>query len=277
MDDRDYYGTTPRRRSWVAPLLLACLAFALGIGGTVAAMRNWDAMAGWIRPEAVEAPQPVLVAAKPPPVIVQPAPLADPALAEHVNELQARLVTVEARADAITSNAARAEGLLIAFAARRALDRGQSLGYLEGLLRDRFGERDAASVAQVIAASQRPVTLLQLREGLDALRPKLVARNPEEGLWTGVRRELSGLFVLRHADQPSQAPTDRFLRATQALEEGQVDAAAAEVARMPGASGAADWLAQARRYVLARNALDRLETAALLTPRTPDRIAASGL
>jgi hypothetical protein len=267
MDERDYYGAPPQRRRWGAPLLLAMLAFALGIAGTVVAVRNWSIVAGLVRPAATQPAVPVLVAAKAPPVIVQPAPLADPALAEHVNELQARIVAVEARADAITNDADRAEGLLIAFAARRALDRGQPLGYLEGLLRDRFGARDAAAVAQVIAASQRPVTLLQLREGLDALRPKLVARSPDESAWTGIRRELASLFVLRHADQPSQAPNDRFERATQALEQGQADAAAAEVSRMPGASGAADWLAQVRRYVLARNALDRLETAALLAPR----------
>jgi hypothetical protein len=268
MDERDYYGASARRRGLALPLLLlGLLAFALGIAGTVVGIRNWGTIAGWVGSAPAAPVQPVLVAAKPPPVIVQPAPLADPLLAERVNELQDRLATVEARAEAVTADADRAEGLLIAFAARRALDRGQQLGYLEGLLRERFAARDAASVAQVIAASQRPVTLLELRAGLDALHPKLIASSADESVWAGLRRELASLFVLRHADQPSQAPPDRFLRASQALEEGQVDTAAAEVARMPGAPGATDWLDQARRYVLARGALDRLETAALLAPR----------
>jgi hypothetical protein len=35
---------------------------------------------------------------------------------------------------------------------------------------------------------------------------------------------------------------------------------------MPGAARAIDWLGQARRYMLARNALDRIESAALLKP-----------
>ncbi|WP_420140664.1 hypothetical protein [Sphingomonas sp.] len=269
MDTRDYYGTPAPRRGIAAPLVLALVAFVLGIAGTVAAVRNWDLVSGWVAAAPPAAPAPVVVAAKPAPVIVQPAPLADPALAERVNELQARLGAVEANAEAVTGDAERAEGLLVAFAARRALDRGQQLGYLEGMLRERFGAGDAASVAQIIAASQRPVTLLDLREGLAALRPTLVAASPDESLWTGLRREMSSLFVVRHADQPSQAAPDRYGRAAAALEQGQVDAAAAEVSRMPGARAAAAWLAQARRYVLARNALDRLETAALLAPRAP--------
>jgi len=81
-----------------------------------------------------------------------------------------------------------------------------------------------------------------------------------------VKQELSSLFVVRKADQPSNIPADRLSRAEHALEQGQVDSAAAEVARLPGAARANDWLGQARRYVLARNALDRIETEALLTP-----------
>ena len=37
---------------------------------------------------------------------------------------------------------------------------------------------------------------------------------------------------------------------------------------MPGRDNAADWIAKARRYVAARQALDTIETAALLEPRT---------
>jgi len=133
-------------------------------------------------------------------------------------------------------------------------------------LRDRFGGSDAASVAQIIAAAQRPVTLPQLQDGLTALRPQLVTRAPDQSVWQGFKEQLSTLFVVRKADQPSTIPADRLSRAEHALEQGQVDSAAAEVARLPGAARANDWLGQARRYVLARNALDRIETEALLTP-----------
>jgi hypothetical protein len=78
---------------------------------------------------------------------------------------------------------------------------------------------------------------------------------------------MTSLFVLRRADQPSTIPADRLDRAQHALDEGQVDVAAAEIARMPGAARANDWLAQARRYLLAHNALDRIESAALLKPK----------
>ena len=134
------------------------------------------------------------------------------------------------------------------------------------MLRERFGGGDALAVAQIIAASQRPVTLAQLQDGLQALRPALVAPGPDQGVWQSFRHELTNLFVVRRADEPSNIPADRLSRAEHALEQGQVDTAAAEVARMPGQASAANWLAQARRYVTGRNALDRIETAALLKP-----------
>jgi hypothetical protein len=198
---------------------------------------------------------------------VLPAPATgDPALDERVAAIESRIDSIDARAAEASGDADRAEGLLVAFAARRALDRGQPLGYIEGLLRERFGATDAAAVAQIIAVSQRPVTLAQLQDGLTALHPALVTQGPDEGAWQGFKHELATLFVVRKVDQPSTIPTDRLARADHALEQGQVDAAAAEVARMPGAARANDWLALARRYVLARNALDRIETDALLTP-----------
>jgi hypothetical protein len=96
-----------------------------------------------------------------------------------------------------------------------------------------------------------------------------VNRSPDQGLWQSFKQEIGTLFVVRRVDQPSEIPADRMSRAEHALEQGQVDSAAAEVARMPGAARANEWLAQARRYVMARNALDRIETVALLSPPKP--------
>jgi hypothetical protein len=265
MDQRDYYGTKPKR-GFFWPLTLVLVAFLLGIGATAFALRQWSSLDKLIHP--VSAAQPVVNT--PAPAVRQPialpAPPADAAIDQRVALIESRLDQIDARAAAASGDADRAEGLLVAFAARRALDRGQPLGYLEGMLRDRFGATDAASVAQIIAASQRPVTLAQLQDGLQALRPSLITAGPDEGLWQGFKRELGSLFVVRRADQPSNIPTDRMARAEHALEQGQVDNAAAEVARLPGRARAIDWLAQARRYVMARNALDRIETAALLKP-----------
>jgi len=266
MDQRDYYGTKPRR-GFFWPLMLLLLAFVLGIAAAALALRHWTGLDQLIRP--VPANQTVASAPVPAPrpvVIQRAAPPSDPALDERVAAIESHIDSIETRAAAASSDADRAEALLVAFAARRALDRGQPLGFLEGMLRERFGGSDAPSVTQIIAASQRPVTLAQLEDGLEALRPTLVQRAPDEGLWQGFKHELGTLFVVRRADQPSTIPADRFARAEHALEQGQADVAAAEVARMPGAARANDWLAQARRYILARNALDRIETSALLKP-----------
>ena len=55
------------------------------------------------------------------------------------------------------------------------------------------------------------------------------------------------------------------------LAAGHVDAALAAIARLPGRKAATAWIASARRYVQARVALDRIETAALLQPaNNPD-------
>lgn len=269
IDPPEQYGTRPRR-SIAGVLIVLAVAFLLGALLTAWAVRRWDRVAALLHPVTVVQPAAALV---PPRPIILPAPAGqqptDPALVERIDGIENRLQAIDARAAAATGDADRAEGLLVAFAARRVLDRGQPLGYLEGMLRERFGGRDAPAVALVIAASQRPVLLAQLQDGLAQIEPTLVTERSGESWWTGIRREIGSLFVVRRADTPSAAPLDRFARATHALEQGQVDAAAAEVARMPGAPRAGEWLGKARRYVLARNALDRLETAALLTPSTP--------
>jgi ABC-type amino acid transport substrate-binding protein len=266
MDQHDIYGTKARR-GFLWPAIVLLIAFLLGIVAAALALRHWTGLDKLIRPTPASQPLASAPVPAPRPVVVQqPAPPSDPALDERVASIESHIDAIEARAAAASGDADRAEGLLVAFAARRALDRGQPLGFLEGMLRERFGSTDAASIAQIIAAAQRPVTLAQLQDGLEALRLTLVQRAPDEGLWQGFKHELATLFVLRRADQPSTIPADRFARAEHALEQGQVDVAAAEVARMPGAARAMDWLGQARRYMLARNALDRIETAALLKP-----------
>lgn len=262
MAAQDYYGTPERRRPWM-PLVLLFAAFLLGGVGAVVAMRHWPAF------DRLVHPQPAMPTDGAPKLRIVLPPSAAPSeqqLARRLATLEARVSDIDARAAEASGDADRAEGLLVAFAARRALDRAQPLGYIEGLLRERFGGTDPLAVAQIIAAAQRPVTIAQLQDELEVLRPVLVTHAPDEGWWRTVRTELGSLFVVRRAEQPSQVPADRMARAEHALDNGQVDAAAAEVARMPGATRAQDWMAQARRYTLARNALDRIETSALLAP-----------
>jgi len=254
----------PKPRPWLRTLLIVALAFVAGIAAMGYALHRWQDAARMldIAPEpAAPAPTPsyALRAPTPPPSAGQ--------LDRRMAEIEGRMSQIDARARAAVGNADRAEGLLVAFAARRALDRGVPLGYIEGLLRERFGGSQPQAVATIIAGARQPVTLDQLRSGLAEAAPALMTADPDDGWWTALQRELRGLVVLRKADAPSAAPNDRLLRARTALEAGQVDAALAEVARLPGHDRADVWISSARRYVSARSALDMIETAALLAPR----------
>jgi Mitochondrial inner membrane protein len=168
-------------------------------------------------------------------------------------------------------NAARAEGLMVAFAARRAIDSGAPLGYLTDQLRLRFGASQPQAVLTVMQASQSPVSLQALQAELTAIEHLLLTGSRDETVWANIKREMSELFVLRKADSPSPAPTQRMLRAHALVESGNLAGAVAEVSAMPGASdnAAQNWLARARKYDDVRKALDRLERSALAAPVMP--------
>jgi hypothetical protein len=205
---------------------------------------------------------------KPQRVLTPPAAIAAPAAAPadwaRVEALEARLARVENATQRAEGSAGRADALVVAFAARRAIDRGVALGYLENLLVDRFGSQHPRAVATIVTASRTPVTLNQLNAEYEALAPKLRAGGPGESWWTGFQRELGSMIEIRRADQPSTKPHARYDRARTRLAAGDVDAALAETMRMPGATSADPWVAKARRYVAAHRALDEVESSALL-------------
>lgn len=210
------------------------------------------------------------------PLVVAPIDGAN-ALAARVAELEQRLSRITLEAESASGNASRAEGLLVAFAVRRALDRGLSLGYLDAQLRLRFGDDQPNAVKTIIDTSREPVTLEQLRAELDTLAPELVGRSGDNGsLWTGIRREFSELFVVRAAGTQSPRASERLERARRYLAGGMADKAIAEVEAMPGAAAANEWLIDARRYHEARRALDLIETAAILEPRDSPAAALAG-
>lgn len=177
-----------------------------------------------------------------------------------------RLARLDLQAQAAAGNAARAEGLLIAFAARRSLDRGADLGYLADQLRLRFGDAKPNSVDTVIEFSRNPVTLDVLVARLEGLAPELADAN-NEPLIERIGHELSQLFVVRRESTPSPQPQRRIDRARFFLESGRVNKAIEEVEKLPGADQAQRWIADAERYVAARRALDLIETSAVLEPR----------
>jgi hypothetical protein len=186
-----------------------------------------------------------------------------------VSALEQRLSQIDFQSRAAVGNADRAEALLVAFAARRALDRGIGLGYLEAMLRQRFAATQPQAVATVLTASRQPVTLQQLQAELQDLSPHLTGGGPDQSWWQAVRTELGGLITIRREGSPSTLPDERLRRAQQSLQAGQVDVALVEVLRLPGRANAAAWVEKARRYVAARQALDTIETAALMEPPQP--------
>ncbi|KQM30166.1 hypothetical protein [Sphingomonas sp. Leaf10] len=256
-----------RSRGW---LLIALLAFLIGIGATLAVLRYVAPRLGWDGPTqaATSVAQPTPTPA-PQPIAATTLPILsarEAALAARISELETRIVGLDTSARNAAGYATRAEDMMVIVATRRALDRGRPLDYLEGQLRDRFGNGRPDAVRTLITAAQNPVTLDDLRSALDAVATPLVAGRSGEGFWDGLRREFGQLIVLRQGPTPSSRPIDRLDRARRRLDTGQVEQAMAEIERMPGAASARGWTAAAGRYVEARKALIDLESVALTTP-----------
>ena len=189
------------------------------------------------------------------------------AMAARVSLLEERLARISMAAESASGNAAKAEALLVAFAARRALDRGLPLGPMEAQVRLRFGETQPNAVDSILSASANPITQEELLQRLKALRPVLVT-DGGAGWLRRIGNGLSSLVVIRSSDTPSPAPTRRYDRARRAIEDGRIDNAIVEVEALPGLANplVQGWLTDARRYNDARRSLDLIETAAILEP-----------
>lgn len=187
-------------------------------------------------------------------------------LDQRLAAAEQRLARLDLQAQAASGNAARAEGLLIAFAVRRSLERGSELGYLADQLRLRFSDALPNAVDTVIAASRDPVTIDELIARLEGLTPKLI-ETTEEPSFEKFQRELSELFVVRRASAPSPQPERRMERARLFLQSGRVAAAIEEVKKAPGAANAGTWIRDAERYAAAQRALDLIETSAVVEPQ----------
>lgn len=265
MIDYDRADYAQGGRPWLRTLILFGLVFVAGLLTMGWVLTRWDAAAPYLT--WMKQPAPVALTAPAPESPLVVAPLADTApLERKVAQLDTHVKDIAERAEAASGNANRAEALLVAFAARRAIDRGLQLGYLEGMLRERFGRTQPEAVATIIRASHDPVTLEDLRGELDLIAPELVGVGPNANWWDGFKRELAGLIVIRRENTPTMTPDARVDRARTSLNAGHVDRALAEVARLPAREKADPWLRHARRYVAAHNALDLIETSALLTP-----------
>ena len=248
---------------WGGRFLIAIALIVAGAAGAAWGLAHYDQAARFLG----VAPAPVVTRPAQQAIAQPEAPLPPEAIAEEdarLGQLEQRLSRVERSTQRVEGSAGRADALLVAFAARRAVDRGVALGFLEPLLVDRFGDTHQRAVATIITGSHSPVQLNDLISEYRNLGPELRSSKLEQGWWTQFQNELGSLVQVRRADRPSTQPDARYLRALSMLEDGEVDAALAETMRLPGAPHAQAWIARARQYVGVHRALDEIESAALL-------------
>ena len=258
------------RRIWRAVALTALPAFALG-GAAV----GWLVRNGQLPYALPPITQPAARLGATPERAAEPAArgltAADAAplggLETRLALLEDRLSRIDGETRAVSGNAARAEALLVAFAARRRIEQGHPLGYVEDQLKLRFAGAQPEAVDRLIAAAKTPVTLDDLDAQLDAAAPVLTGDLREESTWARVQRELASLFVVRRAPMPATGPQQRIARARLMLASGKIEDAITEIDHLPGADQAQAWIASARRYGEAQRALEVIETTAMLEPR----------
>jgi hypothetical protein len=254
--------------SWSARIAWGLLLLIAGAALATWGLSRWEAGARFF---GVAPRQPLQIVRQPPPppapaIAVEPLAAVD---AARIASIESRLGAIESQAQAAAGSAGRADAMLVAFATRRAIDRGVALGYLEPLLVQRFGAAHQAAVATIVTASRDPVSLDSLVAEYEALAPALRGGGPEEGWWDAFRRELGTIVSIHRADTPSPQPQARYDRALARLKAGEVDAGLAETMRLPGAANADKWIVRARRYIAAHRALDEIESAALLGSPSP--------
>ena len=257
---------------WGARLLVALALILVGAAATVWGLAHYQPAARFLG-IAPAAPQAVVQAASRPQTAASSTLTDVPGRATdaRIAALENRISHVENATERAEGFAGRADALVVAFAAHRAIDRGVALGYLENLLAARFGAQHPAAVATVVTASHQPVRLNDLISEYEAIGPDLKRGGPQDSWWTNFKREMGSLVEVHRSSRPALNAEARYDRALQRLSSGDVDQALAETMRLPGAARAADWTSKARRYVAAHRALDEIESAALLpgtnTPR----------
>jgi hypothetical protein len=267
-------GSNRSGMSWTARLLIGLVLLLVGAAATVWGLAHYQSAARFLGVVQPAQPQAALTSRS---LVVNPdaaavAPASQPrADSARIAELEARVGRVENATERAEGFAGRADALVVAFAARRAIDRGVALGYLEPLLVDRFGTQHQAAIATIVTASRSPVRLNDLTSEYEALGPELKRGGPDESWWSGFRREFGSIVEVHRSDRPAMNADARYNRALQRLSTGDVDQALAETMRLPGASRAGDWITKARRYIAAHRALDEVESAALLGGQSPTR------
>ncbi|HEY7687836.1 MAG TPA: hypothetical protein VH835_04050, partial [Dongiaceae bacterium] len=111
--------------NWTARIAWSLLLLVAGAALATWGLSRWDAGARFF---GVEPRQPLQIVRQPAParpVHSQPAiPTMPAADAARIGALEARLASLESATQAAAGSAGRADAMLVAFAARRAIDRG---------------------------------------------------------------------------------------------------------------------------------------------------------
>ena len=254
---------------WSARLAVGITLLLVGAAAATWALARYQPaarMLGVLPAAPAAVPQRMVAQPLAAPAPARPLPATDE---QKIGNLEQRLARVENATQQAQGSAGRADALVIAFAARRAIDRGVALGYLEPLLAVRFGLQHQQAVATIITAAHQPVRLSDLITDYEALGPQLRSGGPGGGWWTDFKREFGTLVQVHRAGRPPSTPEARYNRALQLLSGGDVDDAVAETMRLPAAGAANAWVAKARRYIAAHRALDELESASLMGGVSP--------
>ncbi len=185
---------------------------------------------------------------------------------ERVDSLDDRLSRINVQAQQASGNADRTESMLIAFSARRAIDSGSALGYVENELRLKFGNSNPDDVRIIVNAGNNPVRLATLQNQLDIASEILLSPSSDASIWDVIKKEFGELFVIRKAGSQPPQPERRLARIKTSLANRDVKTAILEMEQMPGAENARGWISLAKRYLRVQKALDAVEKTAISIP-----------
>ena len=259
--------STPPRRTIGRSLILPTLFFVGGVAAT-----GWILTSTEFGTQLVSQPAPEPIAidpvkiATPPSAVAAPPPMTD--------DIAARIAAIEGRlARAEASGGSGGAGLntqlnrvMLALAARRAIETGRGLGGLQGEFERQFGADAPYLVAAIASAAKQPVTLTALNSEFAALAPALSGSGDK--WWARISNSFSNLVTVRDGKTKSDDPAALVAQAKAALNIGNVAAAVEAVSQTPNRATAVDWMAKAKRYAAAIQAVDALEAKAYSTAPT---------
>jgi len=196
-----------------------------------------------------------------------PAPNAD--VAAKVEELEKRVARIDqtgASDGPAIAFSSRSGGVATALRVRRAIDSGTSLELLEERLSERFGDQFPKAVDAIQKLANAPVTASELRDDLTRNSDAIIGRSSDTSLWDRIQLELGELFQLRQRGEPSASPAHILQIAQENIANGDVKSAVAKISKLPPNAASTAWLVSAGRLVNAKDAIDRIERAALAAP-----------